>query len=64
MSGKNLVLLGLAVSGNRQPDIHETIAGLKAELARGEEVYTVAELEKLSRKLAEYETMLERLLSH
>jgi len=64
MSAKNLRLLGIERSTSWQPDIHDSIAELKCELAKGEPVYTPAELEKLARKLAEYETMLERLISH
>ena len=63
MSGKNLVLLGIERSATWQPSIHEIIAELKSELEKGEPVYTSAEMEKLARKLAEYETMLERLNS-
>lgn len=64
MSGKNLRLLGIERSAAWQPDIHEIIAELKSELEKGEPVYTPAEMEKLSQKLTEYETMLERLNSH
>ena len=63
MSGKNLRLLGVERSPTWQPTIQEVIAELKVELARGEAVYSPEELGKLSRKLAEYEQMLERLLS-
>ena len=63
MSSKNLRLLGLERSPAWQPGIHEIIAELKTELAKGEPVYTPAELEKLARKLAEYELMFERLNS-
>lgn len=61
MSGKNLRLLGMEHSTARQPDIHEIISELKSELEKGGQLYTSAELEKLAQKLAEYETMLERL---
>ncbi|HZV81723.1 MAG TPA: hypothetical protein VFF53_06105 [Geobacteraceae bacterium] len=63
MSGKNLRLLGVERSPAWQPTIQEIIAELKAELAKGEAVYSLEELAKLSHKLAEYEQMLERLLS-
>jgi len=64
MTGKNLRLLGLERSPAWQPDIHEIIAELKSELGKGGSVYTSAEMEKLAGKLAEYEIMLERLISH
>jgi len=64
MTAKNLRLLGLERSPAWQPDIHETIAELKSELEKGAAVYTSTEMEKLAGKLAEYETMLERLNSH
>ena len=60
--GKNLRLLGLEPSAAWQPDIHATIAALKAELAKGEQVYSAAELDRLTAKLADYEFMLQRLL--
>jgi hypothetical protein len=62
MSGKNLRLLGIERSASWQPTIHETIAELKAELEKGELVYTADELDRLTRKLAEYECMLKRLI--
>ena len=61
MSGKNLRLLGIERSAAWQPSIHEIIADLKAELEKGTKVYTPNELDKLTRKLAEYEFMLQRL---
>lgn len=61
MSGKNLILLGIEHSSAWQPSIHEMIADLKAELEKGTKVYTPDELNKLTRKLAEYEFMLQRL---
>jgi hypothetical protein len=63
MSGRNLRLLGLEKSPAWQPTIHEIIAELQAELAKGEAVYSPAELAQLSLKLADYEGMLQRLLS-
>jgi hypothetical protein len=63
MSGKNLRLLGLEKSPAWQPTIHEVIAELRAELAKGEAVYSPAELARLALKLADYECMLQRLLS-
>ena len=62
MSGKNLRLLGIEPSAAWQPTIDESITELKAELAKGEPVYTAVELDRLTRKLAEYECMLKRLL--
>ena len=64
MIGKNLRLLGIERSAAWQPSIHEIISELKSELEKGEAVYTQAELETLTAKLAEYETMLARLNSH
>jgi len=63
MKGKNLILLGIERSAAWQPDIHETIGALQAELARGEAVYSKAELDRLTRKLADYEFMLQRMIS-
>jgi len=63
VSGKNLRLLGVERSPGWQPTIQEAIAELKAELAKGEEVYGRDELAKLERKLEEYELMLQRLLN-
>ncbi len=64
MTGKNLRLLGQERSAAWQPDIHDIITELKCELAKGAPVYTPAELGKLAQKLADYESMLERLNSH
>lgn len=61
MSGKNLRLLGLERSSAWQPTMEEMIAELRAELARGEAVYTRDELNQLEQKLADYEYMLKRL---
>lgn len=55
---RNLVLLGVEESPRRQPDIHETIRALQTELAKGDAVYTKAELDLLERKLAEQLEML------
>jgi hypothetical protein len=62
VSGKNLRLLGEERSPAWQPTIEETITALRGELAKGETVYTPAELARLTRKLEDYEYMLERLL--
>ena len=64
MTAKNLRLPAIERSPAWQPDIHETISELKSELEKGAAVYTLTEMEKLAGKLAEYETMLERLNSH
>ena len=61
MGGKNLRLLGIEESPNRQPDIHETIRSLELEISLGEAVYMPAELETLERKLAQYREWLKRL---
>ncbi|MBT0665175.1 hypothetical protein KI809_12785 [Geobacter pelophilus] len=58
MSPKNLYLLGLEESPNRQPDIHEMIRSLKNEISRGEEVYSRDELAILERKLHECQEFL------
>ena len=63
MSGRNLYLLGLADAPNRQPDVHETIRAIEAELAKGGAVYAPGEIEVLERKLAEYREMLRVLLN-
>lgn len=63
MNGKNLRLLGEEQSPAGQPTMQEMIAALQTELAKGEAVYTRAELDKLERKLADYEFMLQRLLT-
>jgi hypothetical protein len=60
-AGKNLRLLGLEPSPGRQLDIHEEIALLRQELARGEAVYTAAELRTLERKLVDREEQLRDL---
>ena len=60
---KNLWLLGREESPGRQPTIQEIIADLKREIEQGPAVYTDKELAILERKLAEYETLLERMLS-
>jgi len=63
MSGRNLRLLGLEKAPAWQPTMEETIAALRAELAKGDAVYTPAELEQLARKLADYEFMRQRMIS-
>ena len=62
MSGRNLYLLGIADAPNRQPDIHEPIRAIEAELAKGG-VYSPGEVEVLERKLAEYREMLRVLMN-
>ena len=62
MNGKNRRLLGEEPSPAWQPTMAETIAALRVELAKGEQVYTPAELARLARKLADYEYMQERML--
>ena len=56
--GKNLQLLGREAAPWRQPDIHEEIAALQREIARGEQVYAADELRFLERKLADREDAL------
>lgn len=62
MKAKNLRLLGLEESPNRQPTIQEIISDLQNEIERGESVYTCDEIGLLERKLADYE-LLSRSLS-
>lgn len=63
MKGKNLRLLGLEESPNRQPTIQEIICDLQNEIERGESVYTVDEIRLLERKLADYEQLSRSLSS-
>ena len=63
MKGKNLRLLGLEESPNRQPTIQEIISDLQNEIERGESVYTVDEIRLLERKLVDYEELLRSLMS-
>lgn len=63
MKGKNLRLLGLEESPNRQPTIQEIISDLQNEIERGEPVYTVDEIRLLERKLADYEQLSRSLSS-
>ena len=64
MNGKNLRLLGREEGPGRQPTIQETIADLRREIERGRAVYSEQELAILAGKLAEYEALLERMMSH
>lgn len=57
-SGKNLRLLGQEAPPWQQPTLQETMVALQVELAKGEAVYTPAELRLLARKLAEEEERL------
>lgn len=63
MSGKNLRLLGKEEAPGGQPTIQEMIAALRREIGLGSSVYSEQELALLERKLAEYELLLERMLS-
>lgn len=54
MSGKDRWLLGEEELPGRQPAIQEILHRLEKEIARGEEVYSVEELEKLRKKLEGY----------
>ncbi|WP_306535791.1 hypothetical protein [Geobacter sp.] len=60
--GKNLCLLDSEECPARKMTIIELIDGLRQELAKGEAVYTPAELRKLGNKLREYEFMYDRLM--
>ncbi|GEM_PF-1200173 len=61
-AGKNLCLLESEDCPQRKMAINELIEGLRHELAKGEAVYTPAELRKLENKLREYEFMYDRLM--
>ncbi len=58
---KDLELLGEKPSSLRTDSMAERIARLRRELARGEMVYTVAELHILKLRLEEYERLLEMI---
>ncbi|CAG0981370.1 hypothetical protein GEOBC_01838 [Geobacteraceae bacterium] len=60
--GKNHCLLDSEDCPARKMTIIELIDGLRQELAKGEAVYTPAELRKLGNKLREYEFMYDRLM--
>lgn len=60
--GKNLCLLDSEECPERKMTIIELIEGLRGELAKGDEVYTRAELRRLETKLREYEYMYDRLM--
>jgi len=60
--GKNYCLLDSEDCPVRKMTIIELIDGLRQELAKGEAVYTPAELRKLRNKLREYEFMYDRLM--
>jgi hypothetical protein len=59
---KNLCLLNSEQCPDRKPSIQELIAQLKTEIAKGEEVYTKEELQRLQGKLQEAEKELWWLL--
>lgn len=61
-TAKNRCLLESEDCPPRKMTITELIAGLKHEIARGEAVYTPAELQKLENKLRDYEVMYDRLM--
>jgi hypothetical protein len=63
MTGKNLRLLGMEKSPAWQPTMEEIIGELQTELAKGEAVYTPAELAHLEHKLADYQLLLQRMIS-
>jgi hypothetical protein len=54
-AGKNLCLLNSDQCPDRKPTILELIAQLKAEIVKGEAVYTKEELQRLQGKLQEAE---------
>jgi uncharacterized small protein (DUF1192 family) len=53
-SGRDRYLLGEEEHPGRQATIQELIQRLEAEIARGEAVYSAAELDKLQAKLEGY----------
>jgi hypothetical protein len=59
---KNLCLLSVENCGPRKDTIQEIIAKLKAEIAKGERVYTKQELKRLQSNLEEYEFFYEKLM--
>lgn len=61
-AGKNLCLLDSEDCPARKMTITELIQGLREELAKGEAVYTPAELRRLETRLREYEYMYDRLM--
>ena len=61
-AGKNLCLLDYEDCPARKMTITELIQGLREELAKGEAVYTPAELRRLETRLREYEYMYDRLM--
>lgn len=61
---KNLCLLYSEDCPDRKDDILQIIAKLRAEIARGAEVYTPEELRRLENKLEDYEYLLYALLYH
>jgi len=60
--GKNLCLLESEGCPPRKMSIIELIRGLREEVAKGEAVYTPAELRRLETKLGEYEYLYDRLM--
>ena len=61
-TAKNRCLLESEDCPPRKMTIVELIEGLKHEIARGEAVYTPAELQKLETKLRDYEFLYNRLM--
>lgn len=61
-TAKNRCLLESEDCPPRKMTIIELIDGLRVEIAKGDEVYTPAELDRLNAKLREYEFMYERLM--
>ncbi len=61
-TAKNRCLLDSEDCPPRKMTIIELIEGLKHEIARGEAVYTPAELQRLETKLRDYEFLYDRLM--
>ena len=61
-SEKDLCLLYSEMCANRALTIQEKIAKLNGEIAKGTQVYTKAELQRLQNKLEESEQLLDNLL--
>ncbi|MBT0653331.1 hypothetical protein [Geomobilimonas luticola] len=59
---KDLCLLSQENCGPRQDTFQERIRRLKAEIAKGTNVYTEKELQRLNAMLKEYEFLYDRLM--
>lgn len=62
MSEKDFSLLDPSASPTRTDSLHEKIERIERELARGREVYTDDELDKLKRMRDDYLLLLQNLI--